>query len=88
MFQILKDVPLPAKTMPAIKASKYPFANMHVGDMFFVPHKNKNTLSTHASVVGKRLGFKFSTRMVTLDGVMIDGVKTDDVTGIGVWRTK
>ena len=77
MFEIVKNVPIPEKAMPRnTKGSKYPFASMEVGDSFFVP-KEKNTLATHASVVGKRINMKFTTRMVDKDGVSC----------IGVWRT-
>ena len=78
MFAVVKNVPIPDKVMPRnTRESKYPFATMDVGDAFFVP-KDKNTLATHASVVGRRLGRKFTTRMVDKDGVSC----------IGVWRTK
>jgi hypothetical protein len=32
--------------------------------MFFVPHKNKNTLATHVSTAGKQLGRQFVTRLL------------------------
>ena len=78
MFEIVKDVPLPTKSASPAKASKYPFADMVVGDMFFIPGKTKNTFAAHASAVGKRMKMKFVTRIVTI------GTET----GIGCWRTE
>ena len=76
---------------------KYPFNTMEVGESFFVPNKDKNTLSTHASLTGKRLNKKFKTLLVwghELD--YEDGSvgwkpanepgEDGSVLGIGVWR--
>lgn len=76
MFEIRKDVPMPATVREGFaKPSKYPFGTMEVGDMFFVPAAKKS-FSSLASAAGKRLGRKFSTRAVTDEGVE----------GIGCWR--
>ena len=76
MFEVRKDVPIPAAVREGFaKPSKYPFADMAVGDMFFVPGAKKS-FSSLASAAGKRLGRKFSTRAVTDNGVA----------GIGCWR--
>lgn len=92
MFEVHKNVPQPkaARVTPAPRR-KYPFEDMELGDMFFVPYKTKNTLATHASTVGKKLGRKFSTQLIHM--VADDGnwelVGADDpgaVLGIGVWR--
>lgn len=61
--------------------------------MFFIPNKTKNTIGTHASTVGKKLGRKFATRLVYMKGNEQDGWENctaqDEgaVLGIGVWRT-
>lgn len=41
MFKIDKDIPLP-ETIRALGISKYPFAQMKVGDSFAVPAYNGN----------------------------------------------
>lgn len=94
MFQVQQNVPLP-KSQRGYRPGrrKYPFEDMDVGDMFFVPGKTKNTLATHASTVGKELDRKFVTRLVVMredDGVWVmanDGAP-GAIRGIGVWRTK
>jgi hypothetical protein len=70
---------------------KYPLEDMEVGDMFFVPNKTKNTLTTHISAEGKKLGRKYTTRLChmrkTQRGWSIcDATHEDAVLGIGVWR--
>lgn len=95
MYGIVKNIPRPSavRPTPPPRESKYPFEGMEVGDMFFVPNKTKNTLSNYASIQGKRLGMKFSTRVLTMVRTA-DGWEPCDpggaagVTyGIGVWRT-
>lgn len=91
---VLKSVPIPKTIRPqGGRARKYPFETMEVGEMFFVPNKTRNTMSTHASTVGKKLGKKFATRLTTM-------VETSTgwkpcapgypgaVVGVGVWRVK
>ena len=95
MFPIQQNTPMP-KTLRAVPATnrKYPFASMAVGDMFFVPGKTRNTLTTHASTMGKALGRKFTTRLVymieTKQGWVSAETPNDKgaVLGVGVWRTK
>lgn len=80
MLEIQKGVEIPKSTrVVAPSRRKYPFETMEVGDMFFVAGKKRNTLSTHASTVGKKLKKKFITRMTTDD---------DGNEGVGVWRTE
>jgi thymidine phosphorylase len=94
MFQIQKNVPLVKAIRTALPIRwKYPFHEMEVGDMFFVPNKTKNTLATHASTVGRKLGRKFETRLTHMNEVKgqwvpCDADAKDAVTGIGVWRTE
>lgn len=76
MLEVRKDIPLPVAVRNGFsKPSKYPFAVMEVGDMFFVANAKKS-FSSLASAAGKRLSRKFSTRAVTDNGV----------DGIGCWR--
>lgn len=94
MREIQKNVPVP-KTIRPNKAPrrKYPFDTMEVGDMFFEPNRKTNTLITYVSVVGKRLGRTFTTRLCymvdTPDGwEMCEKDDEGAVLGIGVWRTE
>lgn len=94
MYEINKNVPKPAASQPPRPSRrKYPFEEMAVGDMFFVPNRPRNTLATHVSTVGKQLGRKFSTRMVKMVETEAgwELAKDDDpnaVVGIGVWRVE
>jgi hypothetical protein len=71
---------------------KYPFPDMDVGSMFFIPNKAKNTLSSYISTIGKKLGCKFSSRVLTMKqdrkGLWAPCPATDPdaVQGVGVWR--
>ena len=92
MHEVHKNVPVPkARRVHAPSRRKYPLDAMDVGDMFFVPGKQKNTLATHVSTVGKALGRKFVTRLThmveTLDGWQpADADTPKAVLGVGVWR--
>lgn len=93
MLPVQKKVPLP-DTLRLNKPArrKYPFDQMEVGDMFFVPNKDKNTLATHASTVGAATGRKFSTRLTYMcmahDGwTPCESDEAGAVLGVGVWRT-
>lgn len=93
MHEVQKNIPIPKviKTNPTARR-KYPFEDMDVGDMFFVPGKAKNTLTTHASTVGKNLGRKFITRLThmveTVEGWEQSSPDNPSaIQGIGVWRT-
>jgi hypothetical protein len=57
-FKIESDVPVPVGNT----RSKYPWAEMKVGDSFFVEHGSQNVLSTSGRQYGKFHGGKFSTR--------------------------
>lgn len=94
MHDVQKNIPVPKvnKANPPIR-KKYPFETMEIGDMFFVPGKSRNTLTTHTSTMGKALGKKFATRLThmveTLEGWQ-QAAPGDDgaVQGVGVWRVK
>jgi len=55
LLRVNKGVKLPkSQRLNPAPRRKYPFEDMEVDDMFFVPGKDKNTLATHASTTGKR----------------------------------
>lgn len=92
MFKLMK-----AETVPDYHTGgpsrKYPFPDMQVGEMFFVPHKSTNTLMSLASKTGAKLGRKFETRMVYMRLVDDQWVHCSKevkgaVLGIGVYRTR
>lgn len=93
MLSTQKNVPV-AKTLRKPRQRKYPFEEMAVGDMFFVPHRKKNNLTTHVSTVGKDLGKKFTTRLTHMRKTSAgkwepcDPDQKDSVQGVGVWRTE
>jgi hypothetical protein len=79
MFEIQKNVPRPVTIRKGFtRASKYPFATMEVGDMFFVPG-SKKSFSSLVSAAGRRIGVKFSTRRLTDD---------EGTAGTGCWRVE
>lgn len=93
MHKIQKNVEIPKIHRAKPPRKKYPFDEMEVGDMFFIPKKEKNTLMSQASTVGKKLGRKFLTRMAYMANV--DGnwlpctpQAPDAIIGIAVWRTE
>lgn len=62
MYKIEKGVPQPEHEA----ANKYPFAQMEVGDSFFVPGFRARSLSNAAQWHTKKLGWTF--RCVSVDG--------------------
>ena len=76
-FKIEKDVPLPRATWRT--APEYPFAEMEIGDSFYVPKVKQGTLRSRVEAFKKRhsgihLNKKFALRTIR------DGIR--------VWRTK
>lgn len=71
MIQIEKDVPL---IRARRKACKYPFADMVVGDSFFVANTTAATINVATYRAAKIYGFRFAVR--TVDG------------GVRVWRVE
>ena len=95
MFKVNKAVPIPTTSRGDVPTRrKYPYSDLEIGDMFFIPNKTKNTLSTHTSTVGKVLGRRFITRLTYMIGDEENGwapatKDTEDaVLGIGVWRAE
>ena len=87
--------PIPKVRRPGASGPprKYPFETMKVKEMFFVPHRDRNTMVPHVSATGKKLGKKFTTRLCFCR--LTDGAWTPcepgekgAVQGIGVWRIK
>jgi hypothetical protein len=77
-FEVYKDIPVPETVREGFRRpSRYPFSTMLVGEMFFVPNAKKS-FTALVSATGKRLGKKYVTRTVTLNGE----------TGIACWRTE
>lgn len=94
MYEVSKNVPIPKASRPSPSPRRrYPFEDMEVGDMFFIPNKSKNTFTTQTSTAGKLLGRKFVTRLtrmvLTEDGwEPCEADDPDGVQGIGCWRVK
>jgi hypothetical protein len=66
---------------------------MKVGEMFFSPHHATNSMTTLAWSTGKKLGRKFTTRLVWMrkskgEWIMARAHTIKAVQGIGVWRVK
>lgn len=57
---IENGIPLPP---PRMRAAKYPFNEMEVGDSFFVPDTNRSFTGAMLSS-SKRSGRRFATRMI------------------------
>lgn len=94
MYEPQKNIPMPRsiRTNPTARR-KYPFEDLEVGGMFFVPGREKNTLSSHVSAVGAKLKRKFSTRLCymieTKSGWKPAKQETASaILGVGVWRVK
>jgi hypothetical protein len=94
MYKVYSSIELPkARAVMPDRARKYPFPEMEVGDMFFVPDANRKTLASHANASGRKLGMKFSVRTVFMHAVDTDWVPAEAgdehaVTGVGIWRVK
>lgn len=92
MYTIQDNVPKPKAHRPkGTTRRKYPFDQLEVGQMFFVPNRIKNTLTSHASTTGKDLGRKFSTmltHMRVVDGKWQACEEGDEnaVMGVAVYR--
>ncbi len=71
-YEIRDDVPIP--TRPFI--AKYPFAEMEIGQSFFVPGATTKKLAGSLYYAHRALGYKFVTRTVV----------ENDLPGVRVWR--
>lgn len=94
MHIIMKNVPVAktVRTNPA-PARKYPFADMKINEMFFVPGKKTASMTPYASAMGRKLGKRFTTRMcwmieTTKGWKLAEPGTKDAVLGTGVWRVE
>lgn len=92
-YEICNKIPVPVAQRQTPVPRKYPFDQLAVGEMFFIPHRTKNNISTHASTVGKLLKRKFATRLTYMiqknHGWVLSKQDVEGaVQGIGVWRVK
>ena len=92
MFQVVQAPEVPNYRRGG-RACKYPFHELNVGEMFFIPNRSSNTMMSLASKTGRKLGRKFETRLIwmcmrqelwTLCAAGAPGA----VQGVGVYRTK
>lgn len=70
-YEIEKGIPCPPNSAGTnnLGRTKYPFAEMSIGDSFAYPQKTKhNTVGVTVCRAAKKLGFKFVTRKV--DGII------------------
>ena len=79
MIEIESGIPIPATKRPGGRRSTYPFADLDVGQSFFVPNQPGKTnrqlimaISGAAQHITRKTGHRFTSR--TLEG------------GIRVWR--
>lgn len=78
MYKIEKDIEIPYARRYGYES--YPFADMQVGDSFFVPsNKPSSRITSAAFFNAKKLGVMFTTRRIMEDGKMI---------GTRCWRVK
>jgi len=83
MFKIEKDIPIPTQRT---KPSSYPFADMQVGDSFFVPCPEGALMTKFVARVQSAVGaqrmrnpeFKFSVRRM----------QEGETLGVRVWRVQ
>ena len=74
MIKIESGIPVPAGTnRSGGRKAVYPFADLKVGESFFVAGKSVKTMSQTANKAAKRIGVELITR--TVEG------------GVRVWRT-
>jgi hypothetical protein len=87
-FEIYSGVPLPARTHNQLtpRTSKYPFAQMDVGDFIVVPGKTSKNFGATVRAGEVRTGFKFSLR----SGPVVDSEGNEVVPAgaCGVWRVE
>lgn len=60
--EVIPGIPVPAKGNGRRGKSKYPFAEMRVGDSFFVAGAKPSSLQSMARRTTRHLGYKFTTR--------------------------
>ncbi len=88
-YPIMSGVLLPKVARPKTREF-YPFADLEVGDMFFVPDASRSLYAT-AWAQSNRLGRTFTLRAMTMrktrSGWRVCKPGADGaVSGVGVWR--
>lgn len=88
-YKIINNVPMPAAFRDP-RGSKYPFHELEVGQMFFIPD-GSHAVATSATHWGKKLNRKFSLRTIaareTSRGWKVCEKDAPDAQiGVGVWR--
>ena len=96
MLQLQRNVPPPTKRKVRANDArkKYPFEKMtQVGDFFFVPNKQRESIRTYFSTAGNQYGIKLRSEQIyarkeddvwTICTVDAPGA----VSGVGVWRVE
>lgn len=77
-YKIEKNIPIPADALTASGRTKYPFADMEIGDSFVVAGKEK--MASTVNSAARRLGFKFVSKPERDDEGTVIGVR--------VWRVE
>jgi hypothetical protein len=80
MLKIEKDVPLPERTYGT--ASEYPFAEMDIGDSFFVPYGTSSEIE-RKTLLAKVKNSASYARKKKLGGFAVRGVPG----GVRCWKT-
>jgi hypothetical protein len=75
-IKIDKGIPIAPNTSG--RRAIYPWAEMQIGDSFFVPGKTTRQFAGHFSRAKARYSMNFVVRVVT----------ENEVTGVRVWRTE
>lgn len=85
MIKLDKNVPMPTSQG---RDSSYPFADMEVGDSFFVAGKTSNQLVNAAAHWRKKMGMSFVTRNTEEIGIHPETGAEAPIKGARIWRTK
>lgn len=78
-YEVYSGIDIPPVQRTGRQGSKYPFATMAVGEMFFLPAADvPKSFSSQRNAAQRRLSRKFVSRRAVLN----------DVEGVGCWRTE
>ena len=93
MLKVQRKMAIPEKQVPARPRTTYPFEQLEVGDMFFIPEKTRKSLAPYIYAVGVKLGVRFSVRTTQMletrrGWKACDSDADGAVAGLGVWRVK
>lgn len=79
-FRIEKDVPMPDKVAGKGARSKYPFAQMKIGDSFLVPCTNGRINNVQVAVVGAAANYRKKAKVTA----KFSSSRQPD--GVRIWR--